>query len=324
MGAAASQLGPDLQALIAMMKNKYGLSYGDIQGLLDDGFGISVTRGGAAQVVLRVAKRSEPVYDRIRDFARRSDTVYPDDTGCKVGGRLQWMWVFVTGMVTLYVIRPSRGRDVPQEVLGAAYDGRMVHDGWSPYDHFEQATHQQCLAHLLRRADALLERAIRGAVRFPRKVKQLLTDYLALRDRREDGAISPHGLAVDRGRLEKRLDRLLEWNLSHDGNLKFQNHLAGHADDILTFLYEPDIEATNWPAEQAIRPAVVNRKVFGGNRTSAGDHAQDILGSVFATCAQQTCDALALLSSLVRAPTGQRAPNVRQLLPPLRAEPSAR
>ena len=68
-------------------------------------------------------------------------------------------------------------------------------------------------------------------------------------------------------------------------------------------------------AEQAIRPAVVNRKVFGGNRTSAGDHAQDIFGSVFATCAQQPCDALALLSSLVRAPTGQRAPNVRQLLP---------
>ena len=129
MGAAVSRLGPDLQALIAMMKNKYGLSYGDIQGLLDDGFGISVTRGGAAQVVLRVAKRSEPVYDRIRDFARRSDTVYPDDTGCKVGGRLQWMWVFVTGMVTLCVIRPSRGRDVPQKVLGAAYDGRMVHDG---------------------------------------------------------------------------------------------------------------------------------------------------------------------------------------------------
>jgi transposase len=50
IGAAASQLGPDLQALIALMKDKYGLSYGDIQGLLDEAFGISVSRGGAAQV----------------------------------------------------------------------------------------------------------------------------------------------------------------------------------------------------------------------------------------------------------------------------------
>jgi transposase len=314
-GAAASQLGPDLQALMAMMKDKYGLSYGDIQGLLDEAFGISVTRGGAAQVVLRVAQRSEPVYDGIRDIVRRSDTVYPDETGWKVGGRLQWMWVFVTGLVTLYVIRPSRGRDVPQEVLGADYDGRMIHDGWSPYDSFEEATHQQCLGHLLRRARALLERATRGAVRFPRKVKEFLTDALALRDRRDAGTISPHGLAVARGRLEKRLDRLLEWHLSHDGNLKFRNHLAGHADEILTFLYEDDIEATNWPAEQAIRPAVVNRKVFGGNRTPAGAHAQEVLGSLFATCAQQMCDALTFLSSLVRAPTDQRPARVSRLLP---------
>jgi len=38
IGVAASQLGPDLQALIALMKDKYGLSYGDIQGLLDEAF----------------------------------------------------------------------------------------------------------------------------------------------------------------------------------------------------------------------------------------------------------------------------------------------
>ena len=142
-GAAASQLGGDLQALIALMKDKYGLSYGDIQGLLDEAFGISISRGGAAQVVLRVAERSEPVYDVIGQIVRCSRTVYPDETGWKIGGRLQWMWVFVTKNVVLYVIRASRGRDVPQEVLGADYDGRMIHDGWSPYNSFEQATHQQ-------------------------------------------------------------------------------------------------------------------------------------------------------------------------------------
>jgi hypothetical protein len=35
----------------------------------------------------------------------------------------------------------------------------------------------------------------------------------------------------------------------------------------------PALEASNWPAEQALRPAVVNRKVFGGSRTWAGAHA---------------------------------------------------
>jgi transposase len=314
-GAAASQLGPDLQALLAMTKDKYGLSYGDIQGLLGEAFGISVTRGGAAHVVLRVAERSESVYDAIGQIVRQSNTVYPDETGWKLGGWLQWMWVFVTDDVTLYVIRPSRGRDVPQEVLGADYNGRMIHDGWAPYDAFEQATHQQCLEHLLRRARALLERATRGAIRFPRKVKEFLTAALAVRDRRDAGTISPHGLAVVRGHLEKQLERLLDWHLSHDGNRKFQNHLARHADEILTFLYEPDIEATNWPAEQAIRPAVVNRKVFGGNRTRAGAHAQEILGSVFTTCAQRGLDILSFVSNLICVTADQRLACIRQLLP---------
>lgn len=315
IGAAASQLGPDLQALIAMMKDKYGLSYGNIRGLLDEAFGISISRGGAAQVVLRVAEHNESTYEAIGQIVRHSDIVYPDETGWKIAGWLQWLWVFVTKTATCYVIRPSRGHDVAEEVLGMDYNGCMIHDGWSPYDCFDQARHQQCLAHLLRRAKGLLERATRGAVRFPRQVKAFLSDALALRDRRDRDAISEHGSAVARGRLDKRLDRLLECNLSHEGNLKFQNHLARHRDEILTFLYDPDIEATNWPAEQAIRPAVVNRKVFGGNRTAAGGHAQEILGSVFATLAQHKSDILLFLSNIIRLPPDQRPRLIHQILP---------
>jgi transposase len=266
-------------------------------------------------VVLRVAERHEPAYEAIQKIVRRSTVVYPDETGWKIAGWLQWLWVFVTPTATLCVIRPSRGHDVPEAVLGSDYDGRMIHDGWSPYDFFDQATHQQCLEHLLRRAQGLLERATRGAVRFPRTVKACLSDALALRDRRDDGTITPHGLAVARGRLEKRLDRLLAWKLSHTGNRKFQNHLARHSHEILTFLYEPDIEATNWPAEQAVRPLVVNRKVFGGNRTAAGGHAQEVLGSVFATMAKRALDTLSFVSNVICTPHSQRPLLVRQLLP---------
>lgn len=310
VGAASSQLGPDLQAMIALMKNKYGLSYGDIQGLLDDGFGISVSRGGAAHVVIRAGERSEPVYEDIRALVRQSDTVYPDETGWKVGGVLQWMWGFVTKLATLYVIRPCRGWDVPCEVLGADYDGRMIHDGWSPYDAFPNAIHQQCLAHLLRRADELLERVSRQARCFPHKVKQFLLAALALRDRRDAGMLSMTGLRMARHRLENRLDRLLAPNRSNEENRRFRAHLAKHRDEILTFLYHWDIEATNWPAEQAMRPAVVNRKVFGGNRTPAGAHAQEVLSSLFATCAQWEENLLDALSDILCTP-----PKVVRALP---------
>ncbi len=288
--------------MIAMMKDKYGLSYGNICQLLEDGFGIPITRGGAAHAVLRAGERARPLYEVFKQLVRRADAVYPDETGWKVGGRLQWMWAFVADTVTIYVIRPSRGKDVPREILGPDYGGRLIHDGWSPYDSFVNAIHQQCLEHLLRRATELLEKSSGGAGRFPRKVKQFLGDALDLRDRRDAGKISAHGLAVARGRLEKRLDRLLDCNLSHEGNRRFRDHLARHREEILTFLYHEDIEATNWPAEQAMRPAVVNRKVFGGNRTPAGARAQEVLGSVLATCSQNAIKALTFLSHLIRSP----------------------
>ena len=88
--------------MIAMMKDKYGLSYGDIYGLLKDGFGIPVTRGGAAHAVLRAGKRARPVYEVLEQLVRRSRAVYPDESGWKVGGLLQWMWAFVTDRVTIY------------------------------------------------------------------------------------------------------------------------------------------------------------------------------------------------------------------------------
>jgi transposase len=46
----------------------------------------------------------------------------------------------------------------------------------------------------------------------------------------------------------------------------------------------PDtLDATNWRAEQAPRPAIVNRKVSGENRSSHGAETQQILSSVVQT-----------------------------------------
>jgi transposase len=314
LGAAASQLGPDAQAMAALMKNKLGASYGDIQTAFSDFFGIELTRGGAAQTVLRVGQRIQAAYRAIEGVVRRSRKVYPDETGWKVEGVLWWKWVFVTSTVTLFTIRHSRGHDVPEEILGLGYSGTMIHDGWSPYDAFEQALHQQCLAHLMRRARELLLTAKRGAVRFPRQVLELLGDAFGLRDRRDGGEISRHGLAVAVGRLEARLLRLLCWHRANPANERFAKHLWAHQNQIFTFLKIPGIEATSWPADQAIRPAVVNRKVFGGNREVSGARAQERLASIVATCLQRGVEVFGYLSQVLRSPDGQRDRQACRLL----------
>lgn len=301
LGAAAVQIGPDAQALIALLKNKLGLSYGDVTTLFHDAFGLELTRGAAAHIVRRTAERVEPVYAAFKSMIPQRERVYPDETGWKVGGRLHWLWDFVTDLFTVYVIRPSRGVDVLAEVLGMDYAGGLTHDGWAPYDRLIEARHQQCLAHLLRRAKEIIEQLGGRSARFAARVRDFILHALDLRDRRREGSIGDHGYAAARGRLEKRLDRLLAVRPRAKACRTFRNHLLKHRDQLLTFLYEENLEATNWPAEQAIRPAVVNRKIFGGNRTWTGAHALEVLASLFATCRQNAIDALTLLSNLLRA-----------------------
>lgn len=302
LGAAGSQLGPNALALAAYLNKVGGMPYGKVTAFFGAAFQIRFSCGGLARALHRLAGKCEPTYQGFLSELRESPVVYPDETSMRVAGQRGWLWVFVTARVTVYVQRMSRGTDVLEEVLGLDFAGTLVHDGWAPYDQLEQATHQQCLAHYLRRAHELLETATRGAVRFPRAVTALLQDGLALRDRREADEISPHGLAVARGRLESRLGRLLDADVTHQGNRLFQGHLARHRDDLFTFLREPGVEATSWPADHATRPAVLFRKVSGGHRSQRGAHTHDVLTSIHRTCAQRAADLVALLVAALCAP----------------------
>jgi hypothetical protein len=145
-----------------------------------------------------------PAYADIRQSVGQSEWVVPDETGWRGGGRAAWLHTLVGPEATAYVIDPTRNGSVAKAILGLDYQDTMIHDGWSPYDQFKGARHQQCLQRLLRRSDELEATATRGAVIFPRRVAELLRAGLDLRDRHAAGEISGHGLAVARGRLENR------------------------------------------------------------------------------------------------------------------------
>ena len=77
------------------------------------------------------------------------------------------------------------------------------------------------------------------------------------------------------------MNRLLHGRFTNPANQRFAKHLRRYRDNLFVFLDRADVEATNYPAEQDIRIAVVNRKTCGGgNRTAKGAQAQSILKSV--------------------------------------------
>ncbi len=302
LGAAQVQLGPEALSLAAHLNKEMGISHERVARVLELGYGLKTNRSTICRALLRLGKKAAPTYDGLVSVARASMVNHLDETGWRVAGHLQWLWVAVSEQVTLYQILPGRGFEAAACILGKDYAGFLNHDGWAPYYRFEHAYHQTCLGHLIRRCENLVKVASPAGARFPLAVMQLLRQGLDLRNRFQLDKISLHGLRIATGRLENALDKLLSRKFHLAANRRLANHLIHEQPHIFTFLHYPGINATNNAAEQAIRPAVIARKTWGGNRTHNGAQAQQVLASVLRTFWQQGKDSFSALTKLIRSP----------------------
>src|SRR5439155_24229735 len=121
----------------------------------------SLTRGGSAKINLRAAARLDPDYQLVLEAVRDSEQLAADETGWRIGGHPAWLHAWVGDRATAYGIDPQRSAAVLERVIGRDWAGVLSHDGFASYDRFEAAIHQQCVAHVLRRARDLLAAATR-------------------------------------------------------------------------------------------------------------------------------------------------------------------
>jgi hypothetical protein len=72
---------------------------------------------------------------------------------------------------------------------------------------------------------------------FPRAVEHWLQTGLEWRDRQERGAISSHGMRTATGKLEAKLDRILETRRRNPANHRLARHLKHEQLWLFTFLH---------------------------------------------------------------------------------------
>jgi transposase len=251
----------------------------------------------------------------IRQEIQTAPCVTPDETGWRVAGRPAWRHAWVAERATAYAIDPRRKADALERRIGIDWSGTMVHDGFASYDRFPAATHQQCLGHVLRRVRELEAQATRGAVHDPRKLIAWFTEAIHRRNRYQKGEVSADELRRSRPAFDRRL-----WDLAWPArevpaSETLSAHRWNHRDEWFRFRSHPEVEPTNWEAEPAIRPAVVNRKVWGGNRTWVGARAQEVLMSVLETCRRAGRPGLEFVSQTLRAFGNPRLPRPILLTP---------
>jgi transposase len=165
----------------------------------------------------------------------------------------------------------------------------------------------------------LIADSVAGQARVPHAARRILKDALELRDQRAHDVIDAEEFGLKVTDLKRRTDKLLQIRPTHEPNRRLLAHLANEREHMFTFLTEPGVQATNWRAEQALRPVIVNRKSWGGNRTWSGARTQQITASVIRTARQQNLDPVELMAAAQRP----RTPAVSELITlPARASPT--
>lgn len=299
-GAAGVLVGPRAKALAADLKHRLGVSYGKVSEVLNDTFGLQVSRSGWCQADQKLARTAQPVYAELLDAIRQCSVVNADETGWRIGTLAAWLWVFTHRDVTVYAIRDNRSSDVVIDVLGEKFQGILTSDCYLAYDDrkFKEWLKQKCVGHLLKDLKEMKENKSGRALHFARQVTIVLQQALALKA--EKDRLDPFTFYQRAQDLEARLDVLIapQRRLSDRDNARFAKRLRKHRPHLLRFLYVDKLDATNNLAERMLRPAVITRKTNGCNRNRSGAATHAILSSVLVTCHQHAIPILEYLVQL--------------------------
>lgn len=276
---AMRHFGPRLEATVTYLQHQQHMSYERTHTALSDLFGVDLSEGGQASILERAGAAAQPVAEALREQVLQSPVIGSDETGARVDGQTWWQWVFATATAVYHRIRPSRGRDVLQEVLGDRRVETWVCDCWWPQLKVPAERWQLCLAHQLRNLQGLIDRC--PHLQWAREMHALFRTAIHLANRRSK--LTERGFQRRVRQIEQALDRLLARPVKTAAAQALVRRYHKHRNHLLVFLHDPRVPFHNNACERALRPSVVHRKVTGGFRSRWGAEAYAALASVIDT-----------------------------------------
>jgi transposase len=248
--------------------------------LLNDIYDAKVSEGTIVEYLKRAAQIFGDEYERIKEQMKELKNCHYDDTGQRVNGMNRWLWIFISNEVMLYYTSKSRSKKVVVEILGDDYDGVTVQDFYPSYDK-APGLKQKCWSHLITDARDLAEKKKPppDAKEFHEGLQQIYKDAKEAVKQlsTEEERSSVYAAFVD------RLKIFATRGWQHYDVKRLAKRALKYSSELFTFILIPGVEPTNNCAERALRPCVVQNKIWGCHRTDAGAKNRDILMSVIGT-----------------------------------------
>ena len=243
---------------------------------LETSHSFTITPAALNEIIFRAANAAEKEYEEMKIRIRNSVKVYIDETSFSVLGKNQWLWAFRTENDILYVLRPSRGSNVLEEILGKDYSGTVICDCWRAYNFLALANIQRCWSHLLRKSKELL--SVAG-----RNMHDKLTELFDEIKRYNSTNHASEERLKKYEELTGKLKELIEYYSKYPELESVVKYINFNLGNWFTCIKVEGVEPTNNFAEQAIREPVLVRKIIGAFRSETGKENYEKLASVIAS-----------------------------------------
>ncbi len=149
-GMPSGTYGPRVQATVALCTGAYRLSKRTTQQVMAEVFGVPLSVGTVSQLEQATAAAIAAPVEEARAYVHEQAVAHLAETSWRQGDKRAWLWVAVTSLVTVFVVRMSRGGQVARELLGETFSGILVTDRSSGYPWYPVRWRQLCWAHWLR------------------------------------------------------------------------------------------------------------------------------------------------------------------------------
>src|SRR5918998_1819488 len=157
-GVPSGTYGPRVHAMVALCSGSYRLSKRTTAQVMEDVFRMPMSVGTISQSEKATTEMLAVPVEEARAYVPARPVAHLDETSWREGVKRAWLWVAVTRLVTVFVVRQSRGGQVAHELLGKRFTGILVTDRYSAYNWYPVRWRQLCWSHLLRDFTAMRAR----------------------------------------------------------------------------------------------------------------------------------------------------------------------
>ncbi len=301
VGVGASQAGPRLTALVALLLSSFRQSKRRVALFMEQILHQPCSAGWVVKLQNQATEALRPAYDELVAALPREPVVGMDETPTKEANRKSWLWTAVADKFTAFALRPTRKATAVSELLGDSFAGVVTCDRAKMYWRVPRL--QWCWAHLQRDFQALIDGGDGKAKRLGRDLLRPTRKLFRVWARYRDGTLTRRGWRRLMHPIRREVEDLLLRGV-YSGEPRLEGmcgELHGHRDWLWTFLDVEGVEPTNNASERALRHAVIWRKLSFGTQSAAGSRFVETLLTVVETCRQQGRPVFDYLAAALKA-----------------------